>query len=78
MSAPVISASSVSHMEKPDQILYIWFISAYTDTINLNRSQHIFQFIKSLCSRTIVLVSEFPAGGIDKDDFAGFGIGEFD
>ena len=76
MSAPVISASSVSHMEKPDQILYIWFISAYTDTININRSQHIFQFIKSLCRRTIILVSEFSAGCVDKDDLAGFGISE--
>lgn len=67
----------MSHMEKPNQILYIWLVRADIDTVNINCSQHVFKLIKTPRTCVTVLVSKFLTGCIDKNDLTGLGIGKF-
>ena len=64
----------VPHMEKTNQILHVGFVRVYIDTIDIDRSQHIFQFIEPPSARAAELVSEFPGGGIYEDNLSGVGI----
>jgi hypothetical protein len=65
------------HMEKTNQVLHVWLFRIDIDTVNVNCSQHVFELVKSLCACAAVLVSEFPAGGIDKNNLSGLGICKF-
>ena len=72
-----MSLSPMSHVEKTDQVLHIRLVRIYIDAIDINRSQHVFQLIEPLSARAAVLVSEFPAGGIDENNLSGLGVGKF-
>ena len=65
------------HMEKTDQVLDVWLVRIDIDTVNVNRSQHVFKFVEPLGACAAVLVSEFSAGGIYKNSLPGLGICKF-
>ena len=62
------------HVEKLNQILDIRLISAYRNTININRSEQALELIKPAKARIVVLIMELPAGSIDENNFTGFRI----
>ncbi len=65
------------HMEEPNQVLYIRLVRAYTYAVDVNRSQHVLQLVEPLRTRAAVLVPEFLAGRIDKNDLPSLGVGKF-
>ena len=57
--------------------MQIRLVCAYVYTVHVNRPEQILELVKTVRGSASVLISEFSAGCINENDFAGLCIGKF-